>query len=196
VAIHQLSYPATWYLNERDVTTRRPRSGHPSVVPCEVFPTADGQIFIMCVLPKFWEALCDILGLGGLPTDPRFATPAVRRANRDALAAILDGALTTHPTAHWMGLFAGRVPAAPVLTMAGALDNPYLAETGGLAAPGHPARPGFRTLASPIRLDGQRPAARPGPALGADTGEVLRGAGFSAAEIADLTRDGVIGGGP
>ena len=40
VAMHQLTYPATWYLNEGYVAERRPRSGHPSVVPSEMFPTA------------------------------------------------------------------------------------------------------------------------------------------------------------
>ena len=35
VAMHQLTYPATWYLNEADPIQRRPRSGHPFVVPCE-----------------------------------------------------------------------------------------------------------------------------------------------------------------
>ena len=30
VAMHQLSYPATWYMNEGHVSERRPRSGHPS----------------------------------------------------------------------------------------------------------------------------------------------------------------------
>ena len=194
VAIHQLSYPATWYLNEGDATARRPRAGHPAVVPCEVFPTADGHVFLMCVLPKFWEALCALVGLPGLPGDARFATPRARFENRDALAEVLDVALKAHPTAHWMGLFAGRVPAAPVLTLPQALDNPYLAATGGIAAPGHPLRPGFRTLASPIRLDGARPAARTAPGLGADTGAVLEAAGFSASEIAALADTGVIGG--
>ena len=48
VAMHQLSYPATWYMNEGFVPERRPRSGHPAVVPCEMFPTADGWL---CLVP-------------------------------------------------------------------------------------------------------------------------------------------------
>jgi crotonobetainyl-CoA:carnitine CoA-transferase CaiB-like acyl-CoA transferase len=194
VAMHQMTYPAVWYLNTGDIVERRPRSGHPSVVPCEVFPTADGHIFLMCVLPKFWEALCRILGLPELTRDARFATPVARRANRDALAALLDAGLTAHPTGHWMAAFAGQVPAAPVLTLPQALDNPWLAQTGGIQAPGHPALPGMRVLSSPIRLDGARPLARTAPALGADTGAVLAAAGFSAAEMAALRTDGVIGG--
>jgi succinate--hydroxymethylglutarate CoA-transferase len=193
VAMHQLTYPATWYLNEGHETLRRPRSGHPAVVPCEAFPTADGQIFIMCVLPKFWEALCKGLGLPDLPADPRFATPAARLAHRDALAERLDAVFATRPTAHWLGLLAGDVPVAPVLTLAQALDNPFAAENGNLAAVDHPLRPGLRVLASPVRLDGARPTARPGPALGADTDRILSDAGYSAPEIAGLREQGVIG---
>ena len=42
VALHQLSYPASWYLNQQHETTRLPRSAHPSTVPCQVYKTADG----------------------------------------------------------------------------------------------------------------------------------------------------------
>ncbi|MFN0116468.1 MAG: CaiB/BaiF CoA transferase family protein [Paracoccaceae bacterium] len=194
VAVHQLTYPAMWYLNAGEVTARRPRSGHPSVVPCEVFPTADGHIFLMCVLPKFWQALCDLTGLSHLPRDPRFATPHARHENREALAALLDDALAAMPTGHWMARFAGKVPAAPVLTLPQALDNPYLAATGGLQTPGHPALPGMRALSSPIRVDGVRPVARAAPSLGADTRAILETAGFPAREIAALAAAGIIGG--
>lgn len=194
VAIHQLTYPAAWYLNAGDVVERRPRSGHPSVVPCEMFPTADGRIFVMCVLPKFWRALCDALDLPGLPEDPRFATAEARRQNRDALAAILDGRFRSATTAEWLARLAGRVPVAPVLTLPEALENPWLATAGGIGRVDHPARPDLRMLANPIRLDGARPALRPAPALGADTGAVLAEAGFSRDEIAALAAEGVIGG--
>jgi succinate--hydroxymethylglutarate CoA-transferase len=43
VALHQLSYPGTWFLNERTLVHRRmPRSAHPSAVPCSccAVPTA------------------------------------------------------------------------------------------------------------------------------------------------------------
>jgi crotonobetainyl-CoA:carnitine CoA-transferase CaiB-like acyl-CoA transferase len=193
VAMHQLTYPAAWVLNAGARVERRPRSGHPSIVPCELFPTADGHIFLMCVLPKFWQALCDVLGLPHLPADPRFATPAARRANRDALAAILDAALAADTTAGWMARLAGRVPAAPVLTLEDALANPYAAESGAVSACDHPARPGLRLIANPVRVDGARAPLRPAPALGADTRAVLAEAGFAPAEIAALAAAGVIG---
>lgn len=192
VAMHQLTYPATWYLNEADVVVRRPRSGHPSVVPCETYPTKDGHIFIMCVLPKFWAQLCDIMGLPDLPEDPRFATPKDRFANRAALTDVLDAVFRTQKTARWMVKLAGRVPAAPVLTLPDALDNPYFAQTDGIQAIDHPDRPGLRVLSSPIRLDGVRPTATPAPKRGADTEAILRGAGFLDGDIAALRAQKVI----
>lgn len=192
VAMHQLTYPATWYMNEGDLVARRPRSGHPSVVPCETFPTADGHIFVMCVLPKFWVQLCQILGLPELPGDSRFVTPVDRFENRDALSALLDAAFGQERTSSWMSKLAGRVPAAPVLTLAEALDNPYFAQNEGIQSIDHPDRSGLRVLSSPIRLDGQRATATPAPKRGADTDAVLRSAGFRDDDIAALRADKVI----
>lgn len=196
VAMHQLTYPATWYLNEGFVTPRRTRSAHPSVVPCETYPTADGHIFVMCILPKFWNALCEVVGRPDLVTDSRFATPPARQENREALNDILDTAMGQKPTAEWMQALAGKVPAAPVLSLDQALDNPYFAATEGIQTlHDHPARNSLRVLSNPIRLDGQRIAAKRAPSLGANTAEVLAEAGFSAEQIKDLVASGVAGGG-
>lgn len=192
VAMHQLTYPATWYLNEGDAIDRRPRSGHPVVVPTEIYPTRDGHLFVMCILPKFWRQLCALLECPGLPDDPRFSTPAARFANRDALAALLDPLFRARTTAAWMERLGGRVPAAPVLGLADALDNPYFRAQGGVQAVDHPAREDFAVLTNPIRVDGHRLAAAPAPALGADTDAVLATAGFSRDAIAGLRADGVV----
>ncbi|MEO1687999.1 MAG: CoA transferase, partial [Pseudomonadota bacterium] len=191
VAMHQLSYPATWYLNEGDVTGRRPRSGHPSVVPCETLPTADGWVFVMCVLPKFWEALAQILGVPELVEDPRFKGPRDRYDNRDALMAVLDDRARTRTTAEWMAQFGGRVPAAPVLDMAQAVENPFFRDRGGVVPAPHPLRPDFAMLANPIRLGRDLPSSACS-ALGADTQDMLAEIGIDAAEAADLRAAGVV----
>ena len=192
VAMHQLTYPATWYLNEDYVTSRRPRSGHPSIVPCEAFPTADGHIFIMCVLPKFWERLCILLGLPDLIQDPRFIAPTDRFTNRKPLSLLLDAAFGKRNTTEWMSLFSGQVPAAPVLTFSNALDNPYFWKTGGIQQIDHPDRPGFKVLSNPIQLDGERSRATLAPKRGADTEAILRKAGFRDDDITALREQKVI----
>lgn len=190
-ALHQTSYPAMWYLNEGDITPRVARSGHPSVVPSQMFRTADGWVFVMAQLPKFWRILTDRIGRPDLAADPRFATPADRLANRPVLTALLDELFAAEPTAHWLGLLQGHMPVAPVYGLDAALDNPYLAETAMLDEVAHPDRQ-LRVLANPIKLDGERLPNRAAPLLGADSETVLAEAGFAADEIAALRADGVI----
>ena len=47
LALTNVSYPATWYLNTGHVQGREPRSGHPALTPCAQYKTRDGWIFIM-----------------------------------------------------------------------------------------------------------------------------------------------------
>jgi succinate---hydroxymethylglutarate CoA-transferase len=178
VAMHQLTYPATWYLNAGDVTGRRPRSGHPSIVPVETLPTQDGWVFVMCVLPKFWAKLCAILGVPELVEDPRFRGPRDRFANRDALMEILDARSRTRTTAEWMAAFGGQIPAAPVLDVAQALDNPYFRDQGGVRTVDHPHFPGLAMVANPIRAGVEHPS-RPAPPLGGDTEALLEEIGMA-----------------
>lgn len=191
-AVHQTSYPAVWYLNEGDVTARAPRSAHPSVTPSQMVRAADGWVFVMAQLPKFWGILVDRIGHPELAADPRFATPADRLANRDALTCILDGIFGAKPVAHWIDLLAGHMPVSPVHGLDQALDNPYLAEKGMIDTISHPDRDELRVLSNPIRFDGERLPNRAAPLLGADTDAILTGEGFGADEIAALREKGVV----
>lgn len=192
VAMQQLTYPATWYLNEQHLTERMPRSGHPFVVPCEMFPTSDGWLFVMCITKKFWENLCTLLERPDLITDSRFADFEDRLANRDALAEILDAIISRKSASAWMQTLAGKVPAAPVLTMPQALDNPYFKEMGGITEQPHAVRPDFKVVSSPIRVNGQRAGALAGPSLGADTVGLLQELGMDENKISGLQAQGVI----
>ncbi|MFN3945133.1 MAG: CaiB/BaiF CoA transferase family protein [Allosphingosinicella sp.] len=191
-AVHQTSYPAVWYLNERDVTGRAPRSAHPSVTPSQMFRSADGWVFVMAQLPKFWTILTDRIGRPELADDPRFATPAARLANRGALTEMLDGIFSQHPTRHWIDLLAGHMPVAPVNGLDEALDSDFVARTGMVAEAPHPDRPDLRVLAAPIRVDGARPPVRAAPLLGADTDAILGEIGYDAEEIARFRQNGVV----
>ncbi|MCY4341953.1 MAG: CoA transferase [Gammaproteobacteria bacterium] len=166
-ALHQLSYPAVWYLNEGLRTQRLPRSSHPSIVPSQLFRTQDGWLFVMCQTPKFWTLFCDALQRPDLLNDERFVDPPARMAHREALQKEIEQTLEAAPSAHWMALLAGLVPVAPVNDIAGALDNPFAEEVGMLNQVEHPQREvGLRMLSSPIQIDGKRPPDRRAPLLG------------------------------
>jgi crotonobetainyl-CoA:carnitine CoA-transferase CaiB-like acyl-CoA transferase len=86
-----------------------------------------------------------------------------------------------------MTTFAGDVPAAPVLDIAQALDNPFVAEREGIRSySGSPHGRDIRMLASPIRVPGEDLPARAAPTLGEHTEAVLRGLGLSEPTIAEL----------
>jgi crotonobetainyl-CoA:carnitine CoA-transferase CaiB-like acyl-CoA transferase len=173
VAVHQLGYVATWYLNEKHISTRQRRSAHYSVAPVQTFPTSDGWLFIMCMTDKFWAELVNAIGRTELLSDPRFLTQASRQANRDALTDIIDGELSRKPNAHWLAKLNGVLPIAPVLDLAQALENPFLHSTGMIRNTPHPARPDMRTLANPIKVNGQRLEQAACSPLGADNAEYL-----------------------
>lgn len=191
VALHQLTYPATWYLNTGHVTRRQPASAHPSTVPCQAFATRDGQIFVMCMTPKFWELLLAELDAPELAADPRFATVAGRGEHRGALLALLQDAFRRHGNAHWLAALSGKIPIAPICTLDQALENPYLEELGMLQSLAHPGGP-LRVLSNPIKLDGQRLAGRACPPMGADNHALLGELGYGASDIAALAHQGVI----
>ena len=86
VAMHNLNYPGTWYLNGGTVTGRTARSGHPSLVPSQLYRTQDGWLFIMCNKEKFWPLLARrSSAIRSGSTTP--SSPSSRSASRTATAS-------------------------------------------------------------------------------------------------------------
>ena len=173
VALHQLGYVATWYLNEGRSSSRLPRSAHQALVPVQTFPTADGWVFVMCMTDRFWNVLLRGLGRTELAQDPRFSDQAARLREREALSDILDEEFRRQPSAHWLEKFSAVLPIGPVCDVAQALDNPFVQRTGMIRGVPHPLKPDMKVLASPIRIDGLRPEQKAGSALGADNEALL-----------------------
>jgi crotonobetainyl-CoA:carnitine CoA-transferase CaiB-like acyl-CoA transferase len=62
-----------------------------------------------------WARLCEALDRDDLPSDPRFADPESRQANRVAVVEALDATLEQHGVDEWMERFAAAgVTAAPI----------------------------------------------------------------------------------
>jgi crotonobetainyl-CoA:carnitine CoA-transferase CaiB-like acyl-CoA transferase len=156
VALHQLNYMGTWYLNGGEAHSRQPRSAHYSLTPVQTYRTADGWIFVMCMKESFWAALCDALGL---KLDARFSSMAERLKNRAALTKVLDGEFQKKSTSEWLKALSGRVPVGPVNDMRKALENPFVAASGMVQSIDHPKKRGLRVFTLPVKIDGERPQA-------------------------------------
>ena len=193
MAVHNLNYPGTWYLNAGVVTGREPRGAHPSLVPSQLQRTRDGWIFVMCNKEKFWGVLADALGRPEWKSDPRYATFEARLARRGEVTDLLDAEFMRDTTAAWLAKLRGTVPVAPVNDVAQGLDNPFVAERGDVREFTYPDGNTIRLLANPIRSRGTALPARAAPALGADTDALLGELGYDAARITALRAAGVVG---
>src|SRR5690625_4396715 len=194
VAIHNLSYPGTWYLNEGFVTGRAPRSSHPSLTPSQLYRTQDGWIFIMCNKEKFFDVLCEAIGKPQWINDPRYVNFEARLQNRDQLTRELDEVLMTSTTEQWMQKFGGQVPSAPVYDVGQALDNPFVREQGLVVDSEHEERGSIQTPACPISSPGTQLPTRRAPKLGEHNQEILAPLlqGDTKSKLNELKKKGVI----
>src|SRR5499427_1982801 len=100
---------------------------HPTGVPMGCFPTADGWVNLGAPGGRLLRSLCEVVGLPGLPADPRFDTAANRHANRDALNDMLGARLRSRTTADWVeALNQVGVPCGPVYRMDEVFADPQV----------------------------------------------------------------------
>ena len=194
-ALAELAYVGTWAASSGAEPRRMPFSAHPSIVPFQVFPTAEGWIVVACPKQKFWLALCEAIGCPDLPDDERFADFAARDRNRDVLVPILTDALGARPARAWLGtLREAGVPCGPVNDVAGGFADPQTVAREGVVSYEHPRLGTVRQAASPLRVGTERAPALRAPARGEHTREVLGElCGYGADRLEQLERDGVFG---
>jgi crotonobetainyl-CoA:carnitine CoA-transferase CaiB-like acyl-CoA transferase len=148
---------------------------NPTAAPSGTFHAADGPLNIAANQQRQFETLCRLAGVPELITDPRFSERERRKTHRAALNAELNRALAARPAADWeRDLNAAGVPAARVLTVPQALEQPQLTHRQFLSEIRHPARPGrpLRVVGNGVLIDGEafRPPTPP-PLLGQHNAE-------------------------
>jgi formyl-CoA transferase len=167
---------------------------HPTNVPMGCFASADGYVNVAGMSGRLLRALCEVIGLPGLPDEPRFATAAARSAHRAELNELIGERLRTRTTAAWVdALNAAGVPCGPVYRVDEVFADPQVVHLGMTAPVQHPALGQLSIVRNAVRMTGAPGTVRaPSPDIGAHTGEVLAGLGYSPAEISQLLADGVI----
>jgi CoA:oxalate CoA-transferase len=192
--MHELSVPVV-SLRPGRFTPKRGGATHPTGSPCGVFKAHDGYVFIIVQqheIGRLWRAM----KRPELSDDARFKTNRDRLKNNAAMREIIEGWLQSFPDrdAAIAILDAERVPCAPVYKLAESMAHPHLrgrntvrrvkdAAMGEFDIPGMPVK----FSAWPDRTDVK--ASR----MGADNAAILvEIADLSAAEVADLAREGVL----
>jgi crotonobetainyl-CoA:carnitine CoA-transferase CaiB-like acyl-CoA transferase len=170
-AIGWMMWPLSSYLASGDVP--RPNgSGMSTIVPYQVFDTADSKLMVAAANDGLFRRLCSALGRPDLADDPRFTSNGRRVANRAVLVAILEGIFLTRSTADWEdALTECGVPASALQDVAGVAAAAQTAALGMIGTAPGDATP---QVALPISFNGRRPPlGRRSPKRGADNDAVL-----------------------
>ena len=173
----------------------RQGSAAPYAAPNEAFATSDGHVQVAAYTPARWPALCNVLGVPELATDPRFSTNGERVVARQSLHTILEGIFATRSTAEWMGLLQeADIICGPLLDYDRLMSEEHFKQYAMTARAEHPSTGSLTTVRGPVRFSSSQAEVREHtPAIpGEHTEEVLTEAGFEKQEITDLLAGGAL----
>jgi len=170
-------------------------NAHPTVVPYQVFPTADGHIVLAIGNDGQFARFCEAAGVPEMAADDRYRANAGRIVNRGTLIPRMQELLEARTSAEWIALFEDRaVPCGPINTIDKVFADAQVqarrmrrelqhAEVGTIPVVGNPVR-----MASHDTTASKAP-----PKLGEDTDAVLRDVlGLNGTEIAAMRKAGVV----
>jgi formyl-CoA transferase len=170
-------------------------NAHPNVVPYQTFATQDGSVILAVGNDGQFKRFCEAAGIGETGSDPRFATNALRIANRETCIAAIAPAMKRKTTAEWIAVLEPLgVPCGPVHRLDEVFANPQIGHRNMKVEVPHPLSGTVPLVANPIKYS-RTPLSyeTPPPLLSQHTDDVLRGLlGKSDAEIAALRADGII----
>jgi len=125
------------------------------IAPYEAFPCRDGSVMIAAGNDDIFRRLCRALELD-LASQRDYADNASRVAHSAELAAIVAGRTRKHSVESLLRCLSEyRVPAAPIHTVASALEDPQTAASGMLVRYDHD-RGAYVDVPMPVRWDGRR----------------------------------------
>src|ERR1700730_9825546 len=176
----------------------RATSDDSAMAPHGAFPARgeDAWVTLSIATEEQWRALLAAMGNPQWASDARFATPLLRRRNREALherVAEWTARFDRHELAR--DLQSHGIPAAPVLAPSDLVKDPGLEAAGFFQYVEHKAAGLHPYPSFPARIDGEHPPIRRvGPMLGEDNHYVLsKILGLTYAEISRLEEAKIIG---
>jgi crotonobetainyl-CoA:carnitine CoA-transferase CaiB-like acyl-CoA transferase len=159
------------------------------------YQTRDGQRFIFCCLDAThdWGRICRAIGRPELINDPRYLSFQSRSEHNQEIVAILDEAIGSKTMAEWevlfheQGIVWGLIP-----TMHGVATDSQMKSGGVFADLAHPQHGNLQTVNNPLNVHGtSKERAKPAPAVGEHSLEILRSLGYEETTIEEMIQRGV-----
>ena len=174
----------------------RRRARHEALTPMtNRYPCGDGKWVVLNMLDSgAWERLCRAIGRDDWLADERYATGRDRYRHMRELVDGVDATLSAKSRDEWGVIFDEHgVIWGPVLGLHEVVDDPHANAIGLFPELEHSDRGTYRTVNVPMRFKTTDVRPRgPAPTKGEHTGQVLREAGLSQAEIQELLKQGIV----
>jgi crotonobetainyl-CoA:carnitine CoA-transferase CaiB-like acyl-CoA transferase len=159
----------------------------------DLYRTRDGWMVLAVMTEPQFQRLMKTVGCAGHLADPRFADWPKRIENAKVLHDLIETELTRKTSAEWSELFGKNdIPAGRVLTIPETAQLDLMQHRTVLQTVDTEHGP-IRVVGSGFRLEhGGGSVERPPATLGQHTDEVLREAGYSDAEVAEIRKSAVV----
>lgn len=194
--LHFLANVASGYLNTGQ-DPERYGNAHPSIVPYQLFDTADGALALAVGNDGQFRRLCiEVLNDPGLAADSRYQNNGSRVAHRNALVEQLSRHFGRFKTDDVLALlWQHGIPAGRVNTVSQAIASDEARSRDVIVETEHPEIGRFRSIRSPLRTTGASGRVpSPPPGVGRDSREILASIlGWTSDRIDAALRSGAVG---
>lgn len=191
--VFMLDFQASRWLMEGEVAGQA-GNDHPTGIPTGVFPTSDGHINIAASSSRVFTRFCEAIGRGDWLEKEGWKTQAGRSKDRRAINAAIGEITRTKPSAHWIELFeANGIPCGPIYSIDQVFADPQVRHLGMATKMKSPYVGETEVVASALNISGFSKAIRAHtPDAGEHGDEILKGVGYTDAELDAMRQKGVI----
>jgi crotonobetainyl-CoA:carnitine CoA-transferase CaiB-like acyl-CoA transferase len=170
-------------------------NGNPQLCPFDLFPAADGHVTIATPRDHQWDLLCRLIGRPELCTDERYVTNAARVRHAEDVRSLLSEWTRSRTVIRILDILGGHVAVGVVHDAADLFEDQHIAARNMIVEVEHPGCPEpIAVVGRPMKFTRTPgPQTRRAPLLGEHGDEVLTSLGFTAAQISELHRAGVLG---
>jgi len=188
-----LDFQATRWTMDKRVP---PQEGnfHPTNTPMGLYPTADGFLNLAATSNKNFKKFCTLIDREKMASDPRFASPALRGRNKEALNELIANALRAKTSREWFEMMVeAGLPCGPVYSIRDVFADPQVEALRITRPVTHPRLGDIDLIAQPCEITGfDRSIRTATPDLGEHNEEILRSLGYDSDAIEKLKAARVI----
>lgn len=191
--IAMLSYHIAAYY----ATGRPPRamgSSAQGLVPYQAFKAADRWMVVAVFTDRMWRDLCSVIERPEWTSDPRFASPSLRKQHRSDIIPELEQIFSKDSFDRWYErLHAAGIPCTPVNTIDQVVETSQVRARQLIAEVEHCRAGKMRLAGLPVKF-GETPgrAEKAPPLLGEHSVEILTSLGYRADAIASMAARGIV----